>query len=87
MELRGARVLITGASRGIGEALAGAFAGAGADVALVARDADAIGRLAHSLGGSAHTADLSDPAQAGTLISRVEAEAGPVDVLVNNAAI
>lgn len=87
MELRGARVLITGASRGIGEALAVAFTSAGATVALIARDADAIKALAASLGGSAHPADLSDPAQVASLISRVEREAGPVDVLVNNAAV
>lgn len=87
MELRGARVVITGASRGIGEALAVAFAGAGADVALVARDADAIANLAGALGGSAHVADLSDSVQVAHLIGRVEAEAGPVDVLVNNAAV
>ncbi len=87
MELRGARVLITGASRGLGESLAGAFAAAGSTVALVARDADAIAALALSLGGSAHAADLSDPAQVASLIGRVEEEAGPIDVLVNNAAV
>ncbi|HXN58385.1 MAG TPA: SDR family NAD(P)-dependent oxidoreductase, partial [Candidatus Angelobacter sp.] len=42
MELSGKRVLITGASRGIGESLAHAFAGAGGTVALVARTKDAI---------------------------------------------
>ena len=60
MELRGKRVLITGASRGIGESLAHAFAGAGATVALVARTKDAILALAAELGGTAHPADLSD---------------------------
>lgn len=86
-ELRGARALITGASRGIGESLAVAFAGAGAAVALVARNSAAIESLAASLGGSAHPADLSDPAQVACLVSRVEDEAGPIDVLVNNAAV
>ena len=87
MELRGKRVLITGASRGIGESLAHAFAGAGATVALVARTEDALRALAAELGGTAHPADLSDPTQVATLIQRVEDEAGPIDVLVNNAGV
>ena len=87
MELRGKRVLITGASRGIGEALARRFAAVGAHVALVARSADAIEKLAADLGGTAHPADLADPAQVATLINHVEDEAGPVHVLVNNAGI
>ncbi len=87
MELRGKRVLITGASRGIGESLAHAFAGAGAIVAVVARTQDAIQTLAAELGGTAHPADLSNAAQVATLVERVEAEAGPVDVLVNNAGL
>ncbi|MCU0268936.1 MAG: SDR family NAD(P)-dependent oxidoreductase [Acidimicrobiales bacterium] len=85
MELRGRRVLITGASRGIGEALAEAFAAQGAQVALVARSADALERLAGRLGGTAHPADLADPTAVAGLLARVEAEAGPVDVVVNNA--
>jgi len=87
MDLRGKRVLITGASRGIGESLAHAFAGAGATVALVARTEDALRALAAELGGTAHPADLSDPTQVATLIQRVEDEAGPIDVLVNNAGV
>ena len=87
MEIRGKRVLITGASRGIGESLAYAFAEAGATVALVARTKDAIETLAAALGGTAHVADLSDPTQVATLIERVEDEAGPIDVLVNNAGL
>src|SRR5690349_18104593 len=87
MELRGKRVLITGASRGIGEALARRFVTEGATVALVARSADAIEKLAADLGGTAHPADLADAAQVATLINRVEDEAGPVDVLVNNAGL
>jgi short chain dehydrogenase len=85
MNLRGKRVLITGASRGIGESLAYTFAGAGATVALVARSKDAILALASELRGTAHPADLSDPTQVANLVSQVEVEAGPIDVLVNNA--
>jgi short-subunit dehydrogenase len=87
MDLRGKRVLITGASRGIGESLAHAFVGVGATVALVARTEDSLRALAAELGGTAHPADLSDSAQVATLVQRVEDEAGPIDVLVNNAGI
>jgi short-subunit dehydrogenase len=87
VELRGKRVLITGASRGIGRSLATAFARAGAQVALVARDGAALEAVAGPLGGTTHPADLLDPEQLGRLVHRVEDEAGPVDVLVNNAGI
>lgn len=80
-------MLITGASRGIGEALARRFAAAGASVALVARSEAAITALAAELGGSAHPADLSDPEQVDGLIARVEGDGAPVDVLVNNAGV
>jgi short-subunit dehydrogenase len=87
MQLAGRRVLITGASRGIGEALAKRFAAEGATVALLARNADALAKLAADLGGTAHPADLSDPEKLATVIADVEREGGPVDVLVNNAGI
>ena len=87
MELSGKRALITGASRGIGDALARAFAAKGAHVVLVARSAAAIERLAADLGGSAHPTDLADRQAVSTLIDRVEEQGGPVDVLVNNAGV
>ena len=80
-------MLITGASRGIGESVAHAFAAAGGTVALVARTEDAIRGLAAELEGTARPADLSDPTQVATLVGQVEDEAGPIDVLVNNAGI
>jgi short-subunit dehydrogenase len=85
MQVADKRVLITGASRGIGRALAVAFAAAGASVALVARSEEPLRKLAVELGGTAHPADLLDHGQLTTLLHRVEDEAGPVDVLVNNA--
>ena len=87
MELTGKRVLITGASRGIGEQLAVEFAGAGARVALVARSEAPLKELAARLGGTAHPADLSDVDQVRGLVARVENDGGPIDVLVNNAAL
>jgi short-subunit dehydrogenase len=87
MELQGKRVLITGASRGIGRSIAAAMAGAGATVALVARDGVALESLAGELGGTAHPCDLLAATERGRLIERVEADAGPVDVLVNNAGL
>jgi short-subunit dehydrogenase len=87
MEIRGKRVLITGASRGIGEALARRFAGAGASVALVARSAGPLEVLAKELDGTAHPCDLADPAAVAGLFDAVEGDGGPVDVLVNNAGI
>ncbi len=87
MQVRGAHVLITGASRGIGEATAVAFADAGARVALVARTAGPLTELADRLGGTAHPTDLSDRTAVAGLVARVEAAAGPIDVLVNNAGL
>jgi short-subunit dehydrogenase len=80
-------VLVTGASRGIGREIAIACAGAGARVALVARNESAIKELAASLGGTAHPCDLSDADQVRGLITSIESDGGPVDVLVNNAAV
>ena len=87
MELRGRRVLVTGASRGIGSAITEAFAAEGARVALVARSESAIKELAGRLGGTAHPTDLTRVDQVEGLIERIEADGGPVDVLVNNAGI
>jgi short-subunit dehydrogenase len=87
MDLTGKRVLITGASRGIGRSLATAFAEVGATVALVARDGAALDSLAAQLGGTAHPTDLLDAEQRQRLIHRVEDEVGAVDVLVNNAGL
>jgi uncharacterized protein len=84
MEISGSRVLVTGASRGIGRELARGFAGAGADVALVARSATELRALAGKLGGRAYVADLTDCGQLCGLVDRIEAD-GPIDILVNNA--
>ena len=95
----GRRVLITGASRGIGAAAAQRFAAEGADVAIVARTLDQHDHLAGSLRETQArieaagrravvvTADLTDAeSRAGVVPAAVEGLGGPVDVLVNNAA-
>ncbi len=87
MDLNGMHVVITGASRGVGAALAEAFAARGARLTLVARTVPALEDVAARTGGTAMPADLADPAQVDGLIGRIEASLGPVDVLVNNAGI
>lgn len=83
--LRG-RWLITGASRGIGAALAREVAARGALVALVARSPTVL-ELARELGGSGHIWDLAAPGDVDAGLRHIEAEGGPIDVLVNNAAV
>jgi len=86
MNLTGTRVVVTGASRGIGAQLAERLAARGARVVLVARSRDAISDLAARLGGEAFPADLADPAAIAPLVRAIETE-GPVNVLVNNAGV
>ncbi len=87
MDLAGATVLVTGASSGIGAAIARHASEAGAVVALAARRVDLLEQLAAEIGGSAHGVDLADPDQLDGFIARVEAVVGPIDVLVNNAGL
>lgn len=87
MQVSGAKVLVTGGSRGIGAALAREFAAKGADVCVIARSSDALGQVASETGGVAITADLLDTAQVDGLAERVAEEFGDVDVLVNNAGL
>jgi short-subunit dehydrogenase len=83
--------LITGASGGIGEAIARELAKRKFDVALVARSADKLERLAADVrreyGVKAHViaADLAAPGAAADVLARTRAEAGRLDILVNNA--
>lgn len=85
MELRGAHVVVTGGSRGIGAAIAGRFAGEGARVTVVARQAEPLARAAAAIGAGALATDLTDPGTIGDVIGSIESRFGPVDILVNNA--
>jgi short-subunit dehydrogenase len=84
VKVRGAVVLVTGASGGIGRAAAVAFARRGASVRATGRDEAALTSLAEDASGLEWlAADLTEPSEP----ERVAAWAGPVDVLVNNAGV
>jgi len=94
IDLNGKRVLLTGASSGIGEAAAEKLARRGATVVLVARREDLLDAVAARIseaGGPtgaqarAHACDLSDLDAVDELVATVEAELGGVDILINNA--
>lgn len=92
MRLEGKVAIVTGAGRGIGQAIAETYAREGAAVVVVARTRSAVDEVAKSINGSggralAVTADVSDEAQVAEMVRCASAEFGRVDVLVNNAAI
>jgi NAD(P)-dependent dehydrogenase (short-subunit alcohol dehydrogenase family) len=90
--LAGRKALVTGASRGIGQALAVGLARAGADVAVAARDSESLaatleavraaGRRAHGL-----ALDVRDAAAIGRCVAKAGDALGGLDILVNNAGV
>ena len=92
MQLEGRKALVTGASRGIGKAIALAFAEEGADVALAARtlealeearaEVEALGRACHAMAW-----DVSDVSIARERLGEVHKALGGLDIVVNNAGV
>lgn len=89
MQLANKTVVITGASRGIGEATARLFAQEGANVVLLARSAKEISQIAEEIGDAALAiaCDVADFAQVQSAISQTLDRFGGCDVLVNNAGV
>jgi NAD(P)-dependent dehydrogenase (short-subunit alcohol dehydrogenase family) len=90
IDLTGRTALITGGSRGLGEAMAIALAASGASIALVARDAARLQKVQATIvesGGRAEffTADATNEQDVATLSEAVKKTFGPVDILINNA--
>jgi NAD(P)-dependent dehydrogenase (short-subunit alcohol dehydrogenase family) len=88
-QLQEKTALVTGGGSGIGLAVAQAFLGAEARVAICGRDTDKLRRAAELLQGGDrlcyHTADVTDPTQVDTLVRHVTGRFGSIDILVNNA--
>ncbi|SEM00218.1 NADP-dependent 3-hydroxy acid dehydrogenase YdfG [Roseovarius azorensis] len=89
MDMQGKSVLITGASKGIGAAAARVFAAAGANVALVARNGDAVADIAGEIGPTAVAipCDVSRYWEVEAAVEACHAAFGQLDVLINNAGV
>jgi short-subunit dehydrogenase len=83
MEISGSKVLLTGATGGLGQAIARALSAKGAQLVLTGRRADVLEPLASECSARTLTVDLSESAE----VDRLLAEAGEVDILVANAAL
>ena len=85
MKLEQARVLVTGGAQGLGYAIAQHLQGCGACVLIADRNEAALQELPSSF--ERHTIDVTQPEQAKTLATKIVAEHGRIDVLVNNAGV
>jgi short-subunit dehydrogenase len=83
LQISGSTVLLTGATGGIGHAIARALSGRGAKLILTGRRSDVLEPLAAECGGRALAIDLAEASE----VDRLLAEAGPIDILVANAAL
>lgn len=87
MKIQGSHIVVTGASRGVGESIAREAVRRGARVTLIARSLAPLKALAAELDGHAIALDLSAAESLEGLIERIERDVAPIDALVNNAAV
>ena len=87
MALAGKLALVTGASSGIGQAIARRFAKEGASVLATGRNAVALKELAAEIGCSYEAADLTDPGACARVVAAAEKELGGITTLVNSAGV
>lgn len=89
MKLKSKTAVITGGARGIGLAIGARYVAEGATVFLADRDAEEAAKAAATLGPQAHgiALDVTDPASIEAMVNTVTAQAGGIDILVNNAAV
>lgn len=90
--LQGQVALVTGASRGIGAAIAMTLAESGADIAVTARDVTSLNGTAAQIAATGRhsisvACDVTDAESINTAVTQVETELGPIDILVNNAGV
>ena len=90
--LDGRTTQITGSTRGLGLAMAAAMIAQGAHVVINGRRPEAVAKVVEALAAAGHTAhampfDVTDAPQAAAAVARIEAEIGPIEILVNNAGI
>ena len=86
-DFTGRTVVVTGAARGVGRAIAARFQTAGAVVYVVDVESDVVRRTAEEIGATGLVADVSDTDDVAAVVDRVVADTGRFDVLVNNAGI
>ncbi|WP_142029313.1 SDR family NAD(P)-dependent oxidoreductase [Arthrobacter sp. SLBN-112] len=85
--LDGKKALVTGAARGLGQAIADGLAESGATVYGTSRDAESARRISERYGTSALPLDITEPAQVLQFADDLVQESGGIDLLVNNAGV